>query len=77
MYEALAAQIANINLLLISFEINWLRKAMTHPLIKGITKAKTTGNHPKAKNDFNFFPLVIPVSKRNIARIPLKRSFVK
>jgi len=59
-YEALAAKIANINLLLISFVINWLRKAMTQPLIKGITMAKTTGNHPKAKNDFSFFSACYP-----------------
>jgi hypothetical protein len=49
---------------------------MIQPLKIGITIAKIMGNHPKEKNDFNFLPLVIPISKRKMARKPLKRSFV-
>jgi len=76
-YEALAAKMANINRLLMSWVTNELTKATKHPLINGIKMAKMMGNHPNEKNDFSFLPLVIPISKRKIARKPLKRSFVK
>ena len=50
--------------------------AAIHPFIKGIVMANTIGNIPNEKNDFNFLPLVIPMSNRKIARNPLNKSFV-
>lgn len=75
-YEALAAKMANINLLLTSSVMNELNEAKRHPLNKGMIVANSVGKRPKEKNDWSFFPLVIPISKRKIARNPLKRSFV-
>jgi len=54
-----------------------LTKAITDPFTKGIINAKRKGNHPKEKNDFSFLPLVTPISRRKIAKNPLKRSLVK
>lgn len=76
MYDALAAKMANINLLLMSFVINALKSANIVPLINGINIANKMGNEPKEKKDLSFFPLVIPISKRNMDRKPLKRSLV-
>ena len=76
MYEALAANIANINRLVVSCVTKELNNAMIQPLKSGIKMAKIIGNQPNEKNAFNFLPLVIPMSKRKIARKPLKRSFV-
>jgi len=76
MYDALAARTAKINRFATSSIIPSIRKATRQPLIKGITKANTTGNHPKEKKDFNFLPLVIPRSKRKMAKKPLNKSFV-
>ena len=67
-YEALADKMENMNLLLMSCVTKRLRMATAQPLNKGITIEKITGNQPKAKNVFNFFPLVTPMSKRKIAR---------
>ena len=50
--------------------------AIIEPLTSGIIIAKITGNQPNEKNALSFLPLVIPISKRKIARNPLKRSFV-
>lgn len=76
MYEALAANMAKINRLVMSWVTIELAIATILPLINGTNMAKTTGNHPKEKNTFSFFPLVIPMSKRKMERNPLKRSFV-
>lgn len=76
-YEALAARMANINLLPISSVTSELIIAITEPLIIGITIAKIAGNQPKEKKAFSFLPLVMPMSNKNIARNPLNRSFVK
>ena len=54
-----------------------LSAAIKHPFISGIIKAKTNGNQPKEKNALSFFPLLMPISNRKIARNPLKRSSVK
>ena len=77
MYEALAARIAKINRLAISAVTRELSMAKRHPLNNGMMIANKKGNQPKEKNDFNFFPLVIPISSRKMARKPLKRSLVK
>ena len=77
MYEALAANTANINLLVVPLVASELNKAKSHPFNKGVNSANRNGNLPKEKKDFNFFPFVITLSKRKIARKPLKRSFVK
>lgn len=45
-----------------------LNRANKHPFTNGITTAKTNGNIPNEKNAFSFLPLVIPISKRKIAR---------
>jgi hypothetical protein len=50
--------------------------AIKLPLISGIKMANSIGNQPNEKNDFNFLPLVMPISNKKIARKPLKRSFV-
>jgi len=77
MYEALAARTDNNNRFP-SVTINRsLIKAMSDPLISGIPMANTTVNQPCFQKDFNFFPLVIPMSKRNIAKNPLNKSVVK
>lgn len=76
-YEALAAKTANMKRLVMSSVTKELNMAIIEPLISGIKIAKIVGNHPKEKNAFNFLPLVIPISKRKMARNPLKRSFVK
>ena len=76
MYEALAANVANINRLVISGVTKELIIAITQPLKRGIIIAKIIGNQPNEKKAFNFLPLVMPMSKRKIARKPLKRSFV-
>ena len=75
-YEALAANTENINLLDKSLVTNELSKAKITPLTIGITIAKIIGNQPKAKKVFSFRPLVIPISSRKIAKKPLKISFV-
>lgn len=77
MYEALAASTAKMNLFETSAIIPSLKKATRQPLSKGIATANATGNHPSEKNDFSFLPLVIPRSRRKMARNPLNRSFVK
>ena len=76
-YEALAAKIAKINRLEVSVVINPLNHAKALPFTKGITKANAIGNQPFEKNDFNFLPLVIPISNKKIAKNPLNKSFVK
>ena len=53
-----------------------LNIAIILPLKRGIIMAKIIGNQPNEKNAFNFLPLAIPMSKRKMARKPLKRSFV-
>ena len=75
-YDALAASTAKINLLDTSVVTNPLKVANTHPFINGIMIAKAKGNIPYEKNDFSFLPLVIPISKRKMARNPLNKSFV-
>ena len=76
-YEALAASMANINRLLMSGVTKALNQAIRLPLINGMKMAKIIGNQPNEKNAFNFLPLVIPMSKRKIARKPLNKSLVK
>lgn len=46
------------------------------PLIKGMMIANSAVNLPESKKSFNFLPLVIPMSKRKIAKNPLKISVV-
>ena len=75
-YEALAAKTAKMNRFAISSVTNELSMAITHPFNKGIITANAKGNHPNEKNDFSFLPLVMPISKRNMAKNPLKRSLV-
>ena len=75
--EALAARMANMKRLETSEVTAALITATKHPLINGITIAKTNGNQPKEKNALSFFPLLMPISNRKIARNPLKRSSVK
>ncbi len=77
MYEALAASIANMNLLETSSVTNELNIAKTAPLNNGISNANKKGNHPNEKNAFNFLPLVIPISNKKIAKNPLNKSLVK
>ncbi len=77
MYEALAAKIENMNLLVISLVIKELNKATQQPLNNGITIAKMIGNQPNEKNVFSFLPLVIPISNKKMAKNPLNKSFVK
>ena len=76
-YDALAARIAKIKRLEVSCTTTELKYAITHPLMSGIKIAKITGYQPKEKNAFNFLPLVIPISKRKIAKNPLNKSLVK
>lgn len=76
MYEALAANTANINLLVISAVTYLLKKANKQPFISGIITANKNGNAPNEKKDFNFLPLVIPISSRKIAKNPLNKSLV-
>ena len=76
-YDALAARTAKINRLVISDVTKELSMAKIQPFNKGIIKANRNGNNPNEKNDFNFLPLVIPMSNKKMARKPLKRSFVK
>lgn len=76
-YEALAAKTAKINRDATSEVTSELNKATMAPLSIGIPIAKSTGNHPNEKKDLSFLPLVMPISKRNMARKPLKRSLVK
>lgn len=76
-YDALAANIEKMNLLLMSSVTKALSIANRQPLNKGIIIANRVGKRPKEKKDFNFFPLVIPISRRNIARNPLNKSLVK
>lgn len=38
--------------------------------------ANRNGNQPKEKNAFIFFPLLIPISNKKIAKNPLNKSFV-
>ena len=75
-YDALAAKIANINRLLTSCVTIELNNATVHPLMSGMITAKIKGNHPNEKNAFNFLPLIMPISKRKMARKPLNRSLV-
>ena len=75
-YEALAAKIAKMNRLEISWVIIELNNATIQPLTIGITMAKITGNQPKDKNVFNFLPLVTPISSKKMARNPLNKSLV-
>ena len=77
MYDALAAKTAKINLFPISCVIKPLKSAIMLPLNKGIKNAKVAVNQPFLKNSLSFFPLVIPISKRKIAKNPLKISVVK
>ena len=65
-----------MNRLVISDVTNWLMKATNEPLNNGMKMAKRIGKDPNEKKAFNFLPLVIPMSKRKIARNPLKRSLV-
>ena len=76
MYDALAAKTANKNLIERSSETQELAKATIQPLNSGVMIAKITGNRPMVKNDFNFLPLLIPISNKKIAKNPLKISFV-
>ena len=75
-YEALAAKTANINLFVTSVVTNELNNANKHPFINGTITANTTGNNPNEKNAFSFLPLVMPMSKRKMARNPLNKSLV-
>lgn len=75
-YEALAANTPKTNLLAISSVTRELSTAKMDPLINGTTMAKMNGNQPKAKNDFNFLPLVMPISNKKMAKNPLNKSLV-
>jgi hypothetical protein len=46
------------------------------PFISGITIAKTTVNQPYRLKTLSPLPLTMPMSKRKIAKNPLKRSVV-
>jgi hypothetical protein len=59
-----------MNLLEMSVVTNELSIAKIDPFNKGIVIANTIGNIPNEKNDCSFLPLVIPMSKRKIARNP-------
>ena len=56
--------------------MNELISAKVHPLINGMIRAKANGNNPNEKNAFSFLPLVMPISKRKIAKKPLNKSLV-
>ena len=75
-YDALAANTEKINLFPISCVIMMLMKATKQPFTNGTIRAKMAVNQPFLKKSFSFFPLAIPMSKRNIARKPLKMSVV-
>ena len=77
MYEALAASTERINRFEISSVTHWLTKATAQPFTKGMINANRNGNHPNEKNDFNFLPLVIPMSNKKMAKKPLNKSLVK
>lgn len=76
-YEALAANMANINRLDSSLLTIALAIATKEPLINGTKSANKSGNQPKEKKYFSFLPLLIPISKRKIAKNPLNKSLVK
>ena len=65
-----------MNLLVMSSVTKELKIAIIQPLSNGIIIAKINGKTPNEKNAFSFLPLVIPISKRKIARKPLNKSFV-
>ncbi len=71
-YEALAARVANMNLFATSLVMGALTKATMLPFTSGINIENKIGNQPKEKKAFSFLPLVIPMSKRKIARNPFK-----
>ena len=75
-YEALAARTAKINLLEGSWVTKLLSIAIQEPLIKGIAIANRNGNQPKEKNALSLRPLLMPISKRNMAKNPLNKSLV-
>jgi len=67
-YDALDASTVIKNLFPISSINNPLKRAIKHPLNNENPIADAVVNHPFLKNDFNFLPLVIPISNRNIAK---------
>jgi len=75
-YDALDASTVIKNLFPISSINNPLKRAIKHPLNNENPIADAVVNHPFLKNDFNFLPLVIPISNRNIAKNPLNISVV-
>ena len=77
MYDALAANMANINRFPISAVTNPLSHATAIPLIIGITIGNQVTNQPYFLKAPNFLAVTIPISNKNSAKNPLKISVVK
>jgi len=77
MYDALAANMAKMNLLPTSWVTYELTIANRQPFISGIIIANAIGNQPLVTRLLSLRPLTIPMSKRNMAKKPLNISLVK